>query len=176
MAEPVPNMDPENNLDPTRELPEEASASELSNGRNRVNPCLNDTAAAIGSAVGTAARTVSEVRDRFTVIRGNARAEASVKVDHLKQAASENLDEVARRVRTAVEETRERASNKLEEARGRAINALQDLRQSAFKRLNEVRAKANSMREEKPIQMIGAVAATAFLLGISVRLWRSNRG
>jgi len=174
MAEPFPNTDPDT-LDPNRELPEEASVSEFHYER-RVNPRLNDTAAAIGNAVGTAARTVGEMRERFTVIRGNARAETSARVEEFKQSASQNLDEAARRVRAAVEETRERASNKLDEARGRAINALQDLRKKAFSQLNQVRGKANNLREEKPIQMIGAVAASAFLLGVSVRLWRSNRG
>src|SRR3989442_1084941 len=73
-------------MDPERELRSsgyEDSEYERSNYERyestsrRQNPRLNDTAEAIGNAVGNAARRVQEMKDRFTVISGRTRASAS---------------------------------------------------------------------------------------------------
>ena len=71
-------------LDPEHELP---PASAPANHR------LNETAEAIGGALGNAARRVQNVRDRFTVIRGGAEASG----EQIKQTAQQKVEEIKQR-------------------------------------------------------------------------------
>jgi hypothetical protein len=166
-------VDPLRDLDPGKELPPAEWHDDLQPD-SQSNPRLNETAAAIGSAVGTAARRVEEIRERFTVIRGRAKAEVSARADELRESAAEKIDDARRQVETTLEGARARAETNLNQVRSQAYHTLNDARRLAFEKLDELRIRVAIMREKEPIRLIGMVAGTAFVLGVLTRLWRSN--
>ncbi len=91
MAEPAIPVD-----DPNRELPAEAAATR--------NPRLNETAEAIGGAVGSAVDTVrhlperlQEMKERFTVIRGRVQEDAATTATEWKETAREKAAQARNR-------------------------------------------------------------------------------
>jgi ElaB/YqjD/DUF883 family membrane-anchored ribosome-binding protein len=209
MAEPLSNPDKINRDylagDPERELPE-ANVPELmdperelrSSGyedseyersdyeryeatSRRQNPRLNDTAEAIGNAVGNAARRVQEMKDRFTVISGRTRASASSTAYDWKQATDEKMQEARERatqafeeVRLKAEEVRLKANDTLQDAKDRASRVLEDVRQNAADKLNRARFTANRFADQRPLHIILGIGAAAFVVGVLLRVGRSN--
>ena len=101
MAEPAIPID-----DPNRELPRRAVVAPISTaefgGANARNPRLNETAEAIGNAVGVAVESVrhlperlQEVKERLTVLRGRSEEQAASQLADLKETARERA-EIAR--------------------------------------------------------------------------------
>ncbi len=92
MAEPAVPVD-----DPNRELP--AQTAETNS-----NPRLNDTAEAIGGAVGSAVDTVrrlperlQEMKERFTVIRGRLQEDAATTATEWKETARDKAAQARNR-------------------------------------------------------------------------------
>lgn len=47
---------------------------------------------------------------------------------------------------------------------------------SASSWLDQVRDRGTRLKDEHPLTLLGAMAGTAFALGMGVRVWRSRRG
>ena len=108
---------------------------------------LNDAAASIGNAVGLA---VSRIRD----------------LQH----------ELERAFNVARERASTAAAEKTEELRAAAEAKTAQIRNAAGEQIERARARAEYVSREYPFQIIAGVAATAFVAGIALRVWRSNRG
>lgn len=87
---------------PERELPVESVVVEEP---AELNPRLRDTAESVGTAVGKAVgkvrefpRRVSEMKERFTVVRGRAQEDAASTAGELKESARQKVDQVRSRV------------------------------------------------------------------------------
>jgi hypothetical protein len=52
----------------------------------------------------------------------------------------------------------------------------QEIKEAATEQVKRTRRRIDLMISEYPIEMILATAGAAFLLGVSLRIWRSNRG
>ncbi|HLK34508.1 MAG TPA: hypothetical protein VKT29_15540 [Terriglobales bacterium] len=160
-------------VDPERELP---PAQRPSNAR------LNETAEAIGGALGSAARQVQNARDRLTVIRGGAQGGRSTgeqiteKAEQIKNTAQTKAEEVGQRARSALHEARIQAAARIEDARQATSRLAQEARQSASQRVRLVRARAARLADERPVQVVLGIGAAAFLLGIILRVGRGKRG
>ena len=159
MAEPVlrtpdtPNFDtyPAPTPSPDRTLPP----------GNTGDARLNEAAEQIGATVGRAVRTVKELpdqlgslKDRFTVIRGRGQAATTEKARELTDAATEQ----ARELKDAASER------------------ARELRRAAGEQIQKTRRRIAGIVDEYPLQVIAGAAGIAFLLGITLRVWRSNRG
>jgi ElaB/YqjD/DUF883 family membrane-anchored ribosome-binding protein len=153
-------------LEPERELP----AANMNS-----NPRLNETAEAIGGALGTAARHVQNVRDRFTVIRGGAEGRASTS-EQIKETAQEKIEDMKQRAGSALEQARIEATTRLEDAKARASRLARNARGSATERARMLRMRAERLTRERPLQVLAGVGVTAFLLGIILRVGRAKRG
>ncbi len=99
MAEPAFPVD-----DPNHELPGPGPVAVREVSERPRNQRLNETAEAIGSAVGSAVETVKhlpdrlqEMRERFTVIRGRAQEEAVSRAADLKETAQQRAREARTR-------------------------------------------------------------------------------
>jgi acetylornithine deacetylase/succinyl-diaminopimelate desuccinylase-like protein len=160
-------------LDPGKELPP-AEFRDDRTPESQSNPRLNETAAAIGSAVGTAARRVGEIREKFTVIPGQAKAEVSARADQFRESAAEKIEDATRQVKTTLAGARTRAQTNLDQLSSQAYRMLGDARQAAFQKLAHFRNRVEVMRDEEPVRLLGIVAGTAFALGVLTRVWRSN--
>ena len=62
--------------------------------------------------------------------------------------------------------------------RGRRVASekAQDLKKAAGEQVQRTRRRINGAVNEYPLQVILAAAGVAFLLGVGLRVWRSNRG
>ncbi len=185
MAEPVrnPNFPP---VSPERELP----VADLSTTEQLIvteaqpsNPRLNQTAEAVGSAVGSAVRRVDKVRERFNVIRGKAEETAAARSEELKraaeewkQAAEEKAQDVKTRAAEAIEEIRAKASERFEDARWRASEKLQEAKWAAQDGMENARQRVKHLANERPLQVIAGAAVAGFAIGVALRTWRSSRG
>jgi ElaB/YqjD/DUF883 family membrane-anchored ribosome-binding protein len=84
---------------------------------------------------------------------------------------SERTKEAGEKLAEIAEETRVRAQNLALEAGRRA----QDMREAAIFRARKARSEARRIANERPIETILAVAGAAFVVGVALRIWRSNR-
>ena len=147
----------------------------------RQNPRLNDTAEVIGTAFGQAARRVQDMKDRFTVISGKTRASAASTANDWRQVTDEKMQEAKERasqafdeVRLKAEEVRLRAADTLHDARDRAAQVLDDARYNATEKINRARFAANRFVKERPLHVILGVGGAAFVVGILLRVGRSD--
>lgn len=161
------------------EIPAVEPERELPAATTRSNPRLNETAEAIGSALGSATRQVQYVRDRFKVIPGgSAAATEQVKqtAREKMRVAQEKVEEIKERAVAVVGEARTWATAALEDARLRASRMAQDAKDLAVQRARLVRMRATRFSHERPLAVIGAIGGAAFLLGIFLRVGRGKRG
>jgi ElaB/YqjD/DUF883 family membrane-anchored ribosome-binding protein len=133
---------------------------------------LNEAAEQIGATVGKAVRVVRQVpeqigtlKDRFTVIRGRGQDAATEKARELKDIAGEKAREL-----------RDAAGEKARELRDAAGQRALELRRAAGEQLYRARRRVDYVASEYPLQVILGAAGVAFLLGVGLRVWRSNRG
>ena len=158
MAEPVLRTPDTPNFD-TYPAPTPSAERTLPAG-NPGDERLNETAEQIGASVGKAVRTVKQLpdqlgslKDRFTVIRGRGQSAATEKAREMKDAAAER----AREMKDA------------------AAERARELRRTAGERLQRTRRRIDQLVDEYPLQVILGAAGVAFLLGVTLRVWRSNR-
>lgn len=146
-------------------LPEEASPAN--------NPRLNQTAESIGTAVGS---TVREMKSRFRVVKGGAQESIWSTTDDLKQRAGETVEQAKQRASEAVQQASSKASEVLDNAKERASAAMDTARAKASESMQAARNRAAYLKEEYPMQVVMGAAAAGFVLGVVLRIWRSNRG
>jgi ElaB/YqjD/DUF883 family membrane-anchored ribosome-binding protein len=109
-------------------------------------------AESVGAGVGTAVREV----------RNSVRAGLDV-VSERSQEASARLAEVA-------DETRDRVQDLALEA-GRVA---QDMREAAIYRAQKLRRETRTFANERPLETVLLFSGVAFVLGVALRIWRSN--
>ena len=131
--------------DPERELPAETRA---------VNPHWNQAAEQIGSSVGRAVATVRQMPQRAEQVAQELTNEMR---DRLETIRSEQGSSVTTRLREKAEET-------ADELKGRARENVQ-----------VARNRAQRLAREKPLEIIVMAFGAAFIVGIALRIWRSNR-
>lgn len=78
-------------------------------------------------------------------------------------------------VATSHTDVADRASALYEDVKSRASESMAQLSQQAKKIGIQVREFAAKARRERPLQVLGAIAGAAFVLGVVIRIWRSSR-
>lgn len=134
--------------------------------RSTVNLRLNRTAETIGAALGT---TVGRVRSGLSLVVDREQ--------ELQRNLADTISEKSETFSAAATEKAERISDILEErATQIAITAQEQwdaLNERAREKVIELRRQAAVLREEHPIELIGAFAGAAFVLGAALKVWRS---
>jgi ElaB/YqjD/DUF883 family membrane-anchored ribosome-binding protein len=100
---------------------------------------------------------------------------ASQKLDNMKDAAMRAAKNVQKSTSRAVDRTREEAASAYSQTRERLASAYDETSAKAADALEQARRRALYYMDEYPLQVIAGVAGTAFLLGVFLRIWRSNR-
>jgi ElaB/YqjD/DUF883 family membrane-anchored ribosome-binding protein len=90
-------------------------------------------------------------------------------------SAVERVRELPRRLQGRMQEMKQRFTVIRGRARGDASEAARDLKQTAEQKIVQARSRAAHYAREYPIQVILAVTGAAFILGFSLRIWRSTR-
>ena len=87
------------------------------------------------------------------------------------ETVTEKSKEVGEKLSEVAAETRDRAKDLALEAGRRA----QDLREAAIYRAQQARREARRFTNERPMHAILAIGGAAFVVGLVLRIWRSNR-
>lgn len=167
------------------------------------NPRLTQAATQIGGALGRAvsqARSVPEsARKGLHLVRGRAKEAKDSAVGQISGQASSLADTASQRARDVAQKAQQRAGELMDaaEVRGRALlDKADELTQQAAQRGNEIkqqieertrqlsaaarlraeeaRIRGNRLVREYPLQVLGGVAAAAFIGGVSLRIVRSR--
>ncbi len=131
--------------DPERELPSKARA---------INPQWNQAAEQIGSSLGRAVTKVRQMPQRAEQVAQELTNEVR---DRLEVIRREQAPSVTARLREKAEQT-------ADELKGRARENVQ-----------VARIRAQRLAREKPLQIIVVAFGAAFIVGVALRIWRSNR-
>ena len=149
------------------------------------NPRLNRTAESIGTALGS---TVGRMRSGMSLVKGNLAETGMELTDKLSEKATD-LSQKAAGIKESVRNQAQGFTSSLREQAGQFGDMVQDktqqivettqasleeLRERARQRLIEARHRAAVLRQDHPLELIGAFAAAAFVIGIAMRVWRSN--
>ena len=132
--------------DPERELP--ASTTERAE-----NPRWNEAAENIGR---TAGRAVAKIR------------EFPRQIDDAREDAREKL----REIRIQSQQT---GQGRFGQLKDQALDRLDILRNRANERILIYRNRAQRMTRERPIAVIVGAFAVSFVVGVALRIWRSDR-
>jgi ElaB/YqjD/DUF883 family membrane-anchored ribosome-binding protein len=158
-AEQPVSLPPEGQLTPSSEVPRGAV------GRQEMSKTqLHAAAESVGVALGQAVNAVRDLSRRTGEATEQSRRLAQEKVETVKDRVAEVSKEASR----TTAETYERAKT-------RAAEAANEAKQTAARHLEEARARAQYIADEFPLQVIAATAGAAFLAGVMLRIWRSNR-
>lgn len=93
------------------------------------------------------------------------------KFEDLKETASRANDTASRRMQDA----KKQAAAAVSHAKDRTADLYHDSRDKTTEALHRARARATYIINEYPLHIIAGVAAAAFLTGVVLRIWRSNR-
>ena len=131
------------------------------------HPRLNQAAVNIGSALGT---TVGRVRSGLSVASDRQRALSR----NIAQAVSEKTESITASISQRAGELGDLTQEKASELLDYTQQTWTDARDRMNLRLNEMRRQASALRDEHPLELIGAFTAFGFALGVALRIWRSN--
>jgi len=161
------------------ELPEQASPA--------TNPALNRSAEAVGRGVGTAVAGVRRLPQQLDKLRSRihlvpARKSAGATIADIKDSALETAADWRNAAEDTIGEWKDRAESYTYEVADQTNRRLEELRRGTEWRIVELRravrhwlVMARHWESERPLQVIGSCAAVAFVAGVALRIWRSNR-
>jgi ElaB/YqjD/DUF883 family membrane-anchored ribosome-binding protein len=167
------------------------------------NPRLTRTAAQIGGALGRAVSQARNVPDSarrgLYVVRDRAQQASDHAVDQISSQASSLADTAQQRAREIADKAQQRGRELIDaaEVRGRVLldkaddvsqqvakrttelkeqldDRTRQLRAAARLRAEEVRLKGLRLLREHPLEVLGGVAAAAFVTGVMLRIVRSQ--
>jgi len=99
---------------------------------------------------------------------------ASELLDSTTREAEKLYDEARTRASDLMDTTRREAERLYDEARIRASEGYERWSEKAQDATDQTRHVARYLRNEYPLQLIGVLAGAAFVVGMSLRIWRSK--
>lgn len=164
--------------EPLSELPKatKVEAPELSG-----NPHLNRSAQALGRGMGNAVAGVKNLPRQFDRLRSSIHlvrdTDASEYLTSSGEVAGKWRDAVESGVAEAAETARkyqsimsEAASRQVQELRNRSVRRYFAARRNLRHRLEKI----SRLSFEEPLRFVAGCAGAAFMLGVALRVWRSN--
>ena len=190
------------NITPDRELPE-AGSPQLNRTARQVGGAIGGVISQARRLPNSARRGLHLVRDRAQEISGQTAGQISGSASSLAGNAQERIRGLQDTARQAGERAQQRAGELLDLAEDRARVLLdrtldktdelatyfagrteelkqeldersRELRNNVRIRVYEMRLRARQTVREYPLETLGCVAGTAFVLGVALRIVRSN--
>jgi ElaB/YqjD/DUF883 family membrane-anchored ribosome-binding protein len=124
------------------------------------------------AAVPRGPQRIVELKPRYAAVEGQRASEGAVE---WKQAAEDRIEDLKTRGKQAASQLRSGVSRAYENLRMRTLAALQNGKQKSGELASNVRRRSRYVADEYPVQTIAAVAGVAFICGVLLRIWRSNR-
>jgi ElaB/YqjD/DUF883 family membrane-anchored ribosome-binding protein len=168
MAQPLPRTPDISTVD-TNAIP--APAARTLPPATAMEIRLTETAESIGGSLGSAVRRVRDLQEllekQFILIQERARS--------ISERAGATVMELRDAADARVTELKDAADAKVTELKDAADAKVVELKDAADRQIRRARAQADHVSREYPLHLIAGVAATAFLAGVSLRIWRSGR-
>jgi len=151
---------PETAVEPERLLPRDGTPGRIGEiGTDDRVAARNATAGELGRRAGRAMAAVRELPQRAR---------------ELPNRLEDIRWQVRDRLRIIQQQSPGPASNKIDELRSNAACRLDALRSRAQERMQLLRNRAERLQRERPLELIAGAFGAAFLLGMALRIWRSN--
>ncbi len=138
-------------------------------GSTRLNAAAERVGGAVGSAVGSVRRA------RLRVVGGRDRSSSAA--DTLRETADRARDKVSDLADTAsdkLSDLKDSASERFDDLRVRTNRGLSQFAATARDRAYYARIRARHLVNEYPLQAIAGFGVLAFMVGFTLRIWRSN--
>ncbi len=142
------------------------------------NPRLNRAAESIGTALGT---TVGRMRNGLTLVKGNLGESSSEfgeqiseKAADLKSTVQHQAQDLSAAARAKAAEFGDVVQDTSEQLASIAQQRWAEMREIARQRLVMARNRAAVLKQDHPLELIGAFAASAFVIGVALRAWSSD--
>lgn len=108
-------------------------------------------------------------------IRGASEQMASSKVIAWRRASEREVDDVTDRASEALDEIGQGVSAAYERVQSGITEALERAKWKSEELARRARSRARHVVDNYPLHLIAGVAGAAFVAGIFLRVWRSNR-
>lgn len=131
------------------------------------NARLTRTVESIGAALGS---TVGKMRSGLSLVQ-NRRREMSEKLSHGVSRTTENLSATMLEKASEIGDVAEEKASKFYSS---AQQQWEQLNRTTRERVLHLRRRTAALRDEYPLEVIGGFAAAGFVLGVALRIWRSN--
>jgi hypothetical protein len=105
----------------------------------------------------------------------NPEQSSSGKVIAWKRVSEQKVDDVTDRASQALDEIGQRISAGYERVQAGITDAYERSRWKSEELARKARTRARLVVDKYPLHLIAAVAGTAFIAGIFIRVWRSSR-
>jgi hypothetical protein len=116
-----------------------------------------------------------EITDSSQNSTNRVQAIPSAKVIAWKQVSEQKVDDVTERASQALDEIGQRVSAAYERVQAGITDVYERSRWKSEEVARQARTRARLMVDQYPLHLIAGVAGAAFLAGILLRVWRSNR-
>ncbi len=114
-------------------------------------------------------------QDRVQPIRGASEQMPSAKVIAWRRASEQEVEDVTARASQALDEAGQRVSAAYELVQSGLTDAYERTKWKSEELARRARSRARYVVDNYPFHLIAGVAGAAFVAGILLRVWRSNR-
>jgi ElaB/YqjD/DUF883 family membrane-anchored ribosome-binding protein len=114
-------------------------------------------------------------QDRVQPIRGASEQMPSAKVIAWRRASEQEVEDVTARASQALDEVGQRVSAAYELVQSGLTDAYERTKWKSEELARRARSRARYVVDNYPFHLIAGVAGAAFVAGILLRVWRSNR-
>jgi hypothetical protein len=97
------------------------------------------------------------------------------RTDPTQSATPRALQDSLQKATRVVTDAKQWVRHTVRVARDRATGAYRDLSYKSRYLARHLGDRATQLKEERPLQLLAVIAASAFVLGVCVRVWRSRR-
>jgi ElaB/YqjD/DUF883 family membrane-anchored ribosome-binding protein len=146
----------------------------LQGARREGNTTLEEKARQVGSAMGKAVVTLRQARDTLKDVATETGEVAAIRAGEMRNKAREAGTRLAANVTDKTRQWSEAAASGAERLRQTAVEKVSEARSQIKTGYYRTRLRANQMVREYPLHVVLAVGGIGFLLGIGLRIWRSN--
>jgi hypothetical protein len=144
---------------------------ENSYAADRSNPRLNSAAEKVGGAVGSAVESIR--RARLKVV-GGRNSDAASQLRDTAQRTRERVSDLTGEAGDTISEWTDTAADRMDQFREVAGERLRNFSGTMSNRLYYARRRAQYLAREYPLHTILAFGGLAFIVGFTLRIWRSN--
>ena len=120
---------------------------------------------------GRGPQKVQEMPTRLALEGGGLAAKAA----EWKETAQETVQDLKERSEETLSKVRQSTAAAYEESKATARDIYENVQQTSGEVARRVRVRTRYILDEYPVQVIAGMAGVAFLVGVLLRIWRSNR-